>query len=52
MPSDGTKKFKVDFVERGIAFVLYEIPFGGLIEGNEDDSKITIFGRSTQETYA
>ena len=52
LPSHGTKKFKIDFAEREIAFTLFGIPFGGILEGSEENPKITVFDRSTQETYA
>ena len=52
LSSDGTKKFKIDFAEREIAFTLFGIPFGGVLEGSEDNPKITIFNLRTEETYA
>ena len=52
LSSDGTKKFKIDFTEREIAFTLFGIPFGGVLEGSEDNPKITIFNLRTEETYA
>ena len=52
LSSDGTKKFKIDFAEREIAFTLFGIPFGGVLEGSEDNPKITIFNLRTKETYA
>lgn len=52
LSSDGTKKFKIDFAEREIAFTLFGIPFGGILEGSENNPKITIFNLRTKETYA
>ena len=51
LSSDGTKKFKIDFTEREIAFTLFGIQFGGVLEGSEDNPKITIFNLRTEETY-
>ena len=51
LSSDGTKKFKIDFAEREVAFTLFGIPFGGVLEGSEDNPKITIFNLRTEETY-
>ena len=45
-------KFKIDFAEREIAFTLFGIPFGGMLEGSVDNPKITIFNLRTEETYA
>lgn len=52
LSSDGTKKFKIDFTEREIAFTLFGIPFGGILEGSENNPKITIFNIETEETYS
>lgn len=52
LSSDGTKKFKIDFSKPIITFALFGIPFGGMLEGGEDNPKITIFDLRTEETYA
>ena len=51
LPSDGTKKFKIDFSKQVITFALFGKLFGGELEGSEDDPKVTIFDLRTEETY-